>query len=73
MRRKWSAIELMESWTLEPGERTLVLQKRSVNRLGFALLLKFFQREGRFPVQKNEIPHCAQIFVAEQLELPISH
>ncbi|MEO0374167.1 MAG: Tn3 family transposase [Cyanobacteria bacterium P01_A01_bin.17] len=73
MKRKWSATELMESWTLELEERTLVLQKRGVNRLGFALLLKFFQLEGRFPAQKNEIPRSVQSFVAQQLELAVGH
>ena len=71
MKRKWSATELMESWTLAPEERTLSLQKRGANRLGLALLLKFFQLQGHFPSQKNEIPRIAQELVAQQLNLSI--
>lgn len=73
MKRKWSSEELEEHWTLEADERQWVEQKRGENRLGFALLLKFFQIEGRFPQQKNEIPKCVQEFVAEQISRPVSH
>jgi hypothetical protein len=41
--------DLIVDWTLLPGEATLVGSKRGPARLGFAVLLKFFQREGRFP------------------------
>ena len=42
------------------------------NRLGFALLLKFFQIEGRFPNSKSEIPRKCAAFVAEQIDIPVS-
>ena len=51
----------------------LSLQKRGANRLGLALLLKFFQLQGHFPSQKDEIPRIAQEFVAQQLNLSIRH
>ena len=73
MKRKWEADELVEHWTLSDNEMELVRRKKGVNRLGMALLLKFFQHEGRFPNQKNEIPRIVQLFVAEQLSVPISH
>ena len=41
--------ELVEHWTLIDGERELVAGKRGPTRLGFALLLKFYTRHGRFP------------------------
>ena len=69
MKRKWNNPELIEYWTLEADERELSLRKKGANRLGFALLLKFFQLNGRFPERKNEIPRVVQAFVAEQLEL----
>lgn len=40
--------------------------KTGATRLGFAVLLKFFQREGRFPAFKNEIPGIVLTFVATQ-------
>lgn len=70
MKRKWENHELVESWTIEEADHQLIRQKRGVNRLGFALLLKFFQLKGRFPEKKKEIPRVVRAFVAEQLSLP---
>ena len=67
MKRKWENHELAEHWTIEQADHQLIRQKRGVNRLGFALLLKFFQLKGRFPEKKNEIPRVVRAFVAEQL------
>jgi hypothetical protein len=41
--------ELVEHWTLPDDDQELVAGKRGVTRLGFALLLKFYTRKGRFP------------------------
>ena len=49
MRREWSPEELIESWTLVGQDWTLVGNKTGAPRLGFALLLKFFEIEARFP------------------------
>ena len=70
MKRKWDNQELREHWSIGPDERERSLRKKGANRLGFALLLKYFQLHGRFPEQKNEFPRVVQSFVAEQLELP---
>ena len=70
MKRKWNNHELNEHWMLEPDERELSLRRKGANRLGFALLLKFFQFQGRFPERKNEVPRVVQAFIAEQLGLP---
>ena len=67
MKRTWENHELAEHWTIEQADHQLIRQKRGVNRLGFALLLKFFQLKGRFPEKKNEIPRVVRAFVAEQL------
>lgn len=69
MKRKWENHELAEHWTIERVDHQLIRQKRGVNRLGFALLLKFFQLKGRFPEKKNEIPRVVRAFVAEQLSV----
>jgi hypothetical protein len=39
------------------------------NRLGLALLLKWFQYEGRFPRRKQEIPSVIVEFIARQLDI----
>jgi hypothetical protein len=41
--------------------------KTGATRLGFAVLLKFFQRAGRFPAFKNEVPGIVITFVATQV------
>lgn len=69
MKRKWDNHELIEHWTLEDEDRRLIRPKRGINRLGFALLLKFFQLKGRFPEKQYEIPRVVRTFVAEQLGL----
>jgi hypothetical protein len=39
------------------------------NRLGFAVLLKFFQVEARFPQHPVEVPKAVVHFIAQQLKL----
>lgn len=72
MKRDWEIPELQEYWTLQPGELNLLASKNDENRLGLALLLKFFQIEGRFPATKSEIPRKCAAFVAEQIDIPVS-
>jgi Domain of unknown function (DUF4158) len=64
--------ELVEHWTLLSDERELIAGKRGPTRLGFALLLKFFTRHGRFPVGRSELPDEAIEFVARQVMVPAS-
>jgi hypothetical protein len=56
MKRQWTADELAEHWTLSPYEVDLLANKSGATRLGFALLLKYFQYEGQFPPHKGDIP-----------------
>ena len=69
MKRKWENDELVEHWSIDDDDRVLIRNKRGANRLGFALLLKFFQLKGYFPEKKHEIPKVVRLFVAEQLGL----
>ena len=52
MKRQWQTEELVEQFTLLPDEIALLDNKVGVNRLGFAVLFKFFQLEARFPRSK---------------------
>jgi hypothetical protein len=56
MKRNWQPEELVECWTLLPSELALLAHKNPQNRLIFALLLKFFELEARFPESEHEIP-----------------
>jgi hypothetical protein len=58
--------ELVEHWTLLDDEQELIAGKRGPTRLGFALLLKFYTRAGRFPRGRGELPNDAVAFVARQ-------
>jgi hypothetical protein len=59
--------ELVEHWTLLDDEQELIAGKRGPTRLGFALLLKFYTRAGRFPRGRGERPGEAVEFVARQV------
>src|SRR5438445_4140077 len=62
--------DLIVDWTLLPTEGNLVGNKRGPARLGFAVLLKFFQREGRFPQRPQEVPLAAVAHMAAQVGIP---
>lgn len=55
MKRQWETEELVEHWTLDVEDRTLLGNKTGATRLGFAILLKFFRREGRFPQREHQL------------------
>lgn len=68
MRREWEPEDLIACWTLvEHDERELVAYKRGATRLGFALMLKFFEIDARFPRHVGEYPPAAVDYVARQV------
>ncbi|WP_435825582.1 Tn3 family transposase [Nocardiopsis alba] len=69
MRQDWTLEQLADEWTLEEGDRKLLDNKSGATRLGFALLLKFFQIEGRIPTYAEETPAAAVEFVADQVNV----
>ena len=72
MKRQWENEELVEHWTLDVEDRALLDNKTGATRLGFAVLLKFFRREGRFPQHKNEVPGIVITFLATQVGVDAS-
>lgn len=69
MRLEWSTEDLVGSWTLVDEDWRLVGNKSGQTRLGFALLLKFFELEARFPTGIEELPLAAVAYVAEQVRV----
>jgi TnpA family transposase len=67
MKRQWENEELIEYWMLSVWDLAQLGNKTGATRLGFAVLLKFFQREGRFPASKTEVPGAVIAFVATQV------
>ena len=69
MRREWEPEELIACWTLVDEDWRLVGNKTGATRLGFSLILKFFELEGRFPRHAGEIPKPAVDYVAGQVKV----
>src|SRR5436305_14005056 len=68
MKRQWTPEELEAHFTLQSNELELIeSSKTDRNLLGFAVLLKYFQHEGRFPSQKQDIPPAVTVHLAQQL------
>ena len=51
MQQDWHPDELAQHWTLSPDEHELLGHKTGATRLRFAVRLKAFPYDGRFPVR----------------------
>ena len=69
VRREWSLEDLIDTWTLVDADRDLIANKYGSTKLGFAVILKFFEIEGRFPRHGGEVPPAAVEFVARQVKV----
>jgi hypothetical protein len=68
MRREWELEDLIDCWTLDEDEFDLLANKSGATRLGFALMLKFFELEARFP-RREDVPKAAVDFMAGQVKV----
>jgi hypothetical protein len=66
---EWSTDDLIGSWTLVGEDWRLVGNKSGATRLGFALILKYFEIEARFPFDADSFPPVAISYVAEQVKV----
>ncbi|MEV4186877.1 Tn3 family transposase [Streptosporangium canum] len=69
MRAEWEPDELIGSWTLVECDWKLIKNKSGATRLGFALMLKFYEIEGRFPAYPEEVPQVAIVYVASLVKV----
>lgn len=60
----------MRKLSLGFDEFEILANKSGPTRLGFAVLLKFFQFEGRFPNAKNEVPRSLVNYLVSQVDVP---
>src|SRR5712692_6461466 len=68
MKRQWTNEELIADFTISAKELDLIGDsKTDHNLLGAACLLKYFQYEGGFPAQKQDIPPIVIVHLAQQL------
>jgi hypothetical protein len=72
MERVWEPEQLISCWTLDEADWQLLATKRGATRLGFVLLLKFFDLEGRFPASAGELPQAAIDYVAALVGVPVA-
>jgi hypothetical protein len=66
MNKEWHPDELARHWLLSPHEHDL-LGESGAARLNFAILLKAFQLDGRFPERRGDIAESVVAFVSRQL------
>lgn len=63
--------EPLEHWTLTPPDLQGIWNKSGATRLGFAVALKYFHHEGRFPRGCHEVPWLIVAFVATQVQVDV--
>lgn len=73
VKANWDTEELIENWTLLPAELNLVGNKVGANKIGFAVLLKYFQHFARFPDSPKEIPDVIISYIAQQIQIPSNY
>jgi hypothetical protein len=61
---------LLDHFTLQADEMALLHHTTDHNRLGFAVLLKCFQYEARFPQHSQDVPEDIVHYIADQLAIP---
>jgi hypothetical protein len=69
MKRQWSVEELSEHWMLTTAEFGALGNKTGATRLGFAVLLKYIQYDGRFPHARQDVPLAVVAFVADHVKV----
>jgi len=66
---EWEPDELIGAWTLVEGDWKLIANKTGVTRLGFAVMVKFYEIEGRFPAYPEEVPRAAVGYIASLVKV----
>jgi hypothetical protein len=67
MKWRWTQEELGTFWHMGESELSFLGRRTGLNRLGLAVLLKFFQKEGHFPNSLRSIPTDILKYLAEQV------
>jgi hypothetical protein len=70
MKQDWHPEELAQHWTLSAPELELLGTKTSATRLSFAILLKGFQFDGRFPDRREDVAGSIVAHLAGQTGVP---
>ncbi|MDA8210380.1 MAG: DUF4158 domain-containing protein [Clostridia bacterium] len=69
MKRVWELEDLIDCFTIVPHEMKTVEIKTGANRLGYAVLVKYFQNEGRFPSNFGDVPKPVLEYIAKRVRV----
>jgi len=69
VRAEWEPDELIDAWTLTGSDWDLIANKTGVTRLGFTVMLKFYEIEGRFPAYREEVPQAAVTYLGSLVKV----
>jgi hypothetical protein len=69
VKAEWEPDELIETWTLTGDDWGLVGNKSGATRLGFSVMLKFYEIEGRLPAYREEVPTAAVRYLASLVKI----
>jgi TnpA family transposase len=67
MKQDWHPDELVHHWTLSADECELLGNKMGTTRLSFAILLKTFEFDGRFPDRREDVAGSIVAHLAKQV------
>ncbi len=70
MKQDWHPEELALHWTLSESELELLGTKTGATRLSFAIFLKAFQFDGRFPDRREDVAGGIVAHLASQTGVP---
>jgi TnpA family transposase len=70
---QWQADELHAHWHLTAEESGLLYKKTPHGRLGFVVLLKYFQNEGYYPEHCRQIPEAVLGYLTHQIGVSADH
>ncbi|MFI1259144.1 DUF4158 domain-containing protein [Streptomyces netropsis] len=71
MQQSWEPEDVIGLWTLFEDDMKRLWNRSGADRLGFAVLLKFFGAESRFPEPGEEVPTAAVSYVAQQVGVSV--
>ena len=67
MKQDWHPAEFAHHWTLAADEHELLGNKMGATRLSFAVLLKTFEFDGRFPDRREDVAWSVVVHLASQV------
>lgn len=68
MRSEWVPEDLIACWTLVDADWPLIGARVGASKLGFSLMLKYYQNEAKFPRSVADFPAVAVGYVAAQVK-----